>query len=271
MPVDDFSKNNIFSSASIAEEANLVPITREIIKKLKSEQRRTGLTGYALMKLQDDPPKGLTGNIVNAMFDAHSGPVQRTPEHFLAFVFEAYKKLPDTPRRWRSEKENGGYIPVTDEFRQLILNEVKRTGVKVNTLLTKAARTQETKAKPQAVYSWLNDKTVEADREAMEELEQLYAALPTKKDISVRNEGRNTSLCKIREADRKKLQLYKDVLGILPNFIFKKARDVPEGLPRASVNGWIDGSRKKANPEYIRWVLNRCRELVREASYIDRN
>ena len=74
----------------------------------------------------------------------------------------------------------------------------------------------------------------------------------------------------INSVDLAKMRQYRDVLGILPGRVFDGSSDIPPGLTRNMVSGWLNGATGNANPDYVKWVIQRCREIVKAAIEIEK-
>jgi hypothetical protein len=122
--------------------APTIPITAEIRKRLKAEQRRTKMTARALFA--DDPnlPDGLSASIVNRWL---GGIVRQAPKAHLDYVLQVWQAVPDRHglnlpgsrthakgRRWPLNNED--WIDLTPEMTARLQDELKRTGMKISNL-----------------------------------------------------------------------------------------------------------------------------------------
>jgi hypothetical protein len=175
MSSDDFSeKNNVFLGGREVHETS-VPVTRLIVRELKAEQRRTGLTGYALLRKLDNIPNGLTGDGINKWFMIFDGPVQRAPPEHINFVIAEYKKQPNVKKRWRKEKR----VPITDDFLADLDKELARTGVVSKRIFTSNFDCPEGLNYPIFV-SWRNRTTKQAFPSYMNAVMNHLKSLPDK-------------------------------------------------------------------------------------------
>lgn len=70
------------------------------------------------------------------------------------------------------------------------------------------------------------------------------------------------TLVEIPKPDMKKLQFYHEECGFLPKEIFEQSQEVfPAGLNLSIIKEWLSQEKPVADPEHLKWVLKRCREM----------
>ncbi len=62
-----------------------------------------------------------------------------------------------------------------------------------------------------------------------------------------------------------KLKRINDLTGILPSKIFNHVDDAPEDLNSNIIGLWFSAKDYKAKPENVKWVLESCKKLLKEA------
>lgn len=115
----------------------LLPISKAIRQKLRSEIKRTGLTAIMLLQGADDLPEGLTVAHVNRWI---SGIVKAAPQSHIDYVLAKWASLGDNagrigpdgvalPKRGRRHARDAISISMTEEMRTQLRAEMARTGI----------------------------------------------------------------------------------------------------------------------------------------------
>ncbi len=240
------------------KEAAWVVLTDNNRKFLQRKIKETGLSAYKLFSKRGDLPKNFNPNHVHNYFTLNRSKIEKTYFDYILKVARANK--------------GKGYIPVSEEFLWKLNLEIQRTGMPSTTLINRLKKKgYDVKVHAYTVTAWLSGKTKLANRTDMNWIMQQYAALsdkqmrkPLAKPIS-----KFDAVAHIATTDLKKMQQYREVLGILPSKIFEGVKDTPEDLNTHRVSSWLNGNTKTANPAHIEWVLKRCRELLESAVKID--
>lgn len=225
---------------------------------LKKKLKETGLSVNRLFSSRADLPQGLNWKILHSYFAPSRPKIKKEYYHYILKVCE--------------ENKDSGYIPVPEAFREKLKAEITRTGVKPLTLIKTLNKKKETVAvNAFTISAWLSGRTNVADQSEMNWVLSLYAALSDKQVVqSVAVPiGKHEGLSPISEEDLELLRQYRNTAGILPSFIFMNAEDVPIGLTSNMIGSWLNGVTKKANPAFVQWVIQRCREVVQAGSEIE--
>jgi hypothetical protein len=260
MPSDIFLDNDSIPSKN-TDWGKPVFLSRDIIQQVKKEQRRTGLTPYALLRKQNSIPDGLTGDNINNWFDMSGRPVLKIPFLFIDYVLKAYRAQPDTPKRFRKKKR----IPIDMTFLKKLESELNRTGCTVAGIFKGDFNCPEGLTL-NIVGMWRRGNVKKAFPHYMEAVLEYLECLPDKSaKPKIESLAIHEASQPIATLDLERMQQYRDILGILPGKVFDGVKDVPVGLNRYLVSGWLNENSKTAQPDHVDWILKRCHELVSEA------
>lgn len=242
-----------------------IVLSREIIKLLKREQRRTGLSPYALLRVQDTIPVGLMETDINGWLDMSGKPVVKVPFLFLHFVLNAYKKQPSVSRRFKSEKR----VAIMPDYLDTLERELDRTGFSVEDIFRQNYDFPHGLSAA-TVRAWQRGDIGSAFPSSMAALLEFLRDVADK-SVPKLYEGLSSDLKPICPSVLKKLQRYRDVLGILPGKVFEGAENIPDDLAKSMVSAWLSERTHNAVPGHVKWVLERCKGLVREAVDIEKD
>ncbi len=142
--------------------------------------------------------------------------------------------------------------PITDDLRQKLINEKRRTGVGQTTLLRGSSRNPD---HPQGLTSnlitgWLAGTIKSAKPTYLEYVLACWADLP---DAVNRNPRIQKNRVPITEATAQLLeQAWED--GLLPDAV-KGNRQCPDGLTIGMIRTWKDGRIRSAEKDYLEFVI----------------
>lgn len=239
------------------KEAAWVMLTDNNRKLLQRKIRETGLSAYKLFSERKDLPKGFNPKHTHNYFTLNRSKIEKPYYDYILKVAKANK--------------GKGYIPVSEQFLWQLNLEIQRTGIPTTTLINSLKKNgEEVKVNAYTITAWLSGRTKLADRSEMNWVLKQYAALSNKKIRKpIATISRYDGLSPIAAVDLKKMRQYREVLGILPGKVFDETKNIPEGLNTNTVSNWLNGHTQTANPDAIKWVLKRCRELVETATAIE--
>ncbi|WP_438728233.1 hypothetical protein ACR9YC_12725 [Parasphingorhabdus sp. DH2-15] len=147
------------------------------------------------------------------------------------------------------------YIPITNELRQKLISERKRTGIGPTALMRGTAHDPErpTTLKGHTISLWLSGKIVSARRSQLDYVLERWAALPDADQASARRPQERVTLTDehlsiIDEA-------WSD--GLLPDKVLQHP-DAPDGLNAAIIRTWKDRRIKSAAKTYLDFVMAQC-------------
>lgn len=163
----------------------LLPISKAIRQKLRSEIKRTGLTAIMLLQGADDLPEGLTVAHVNRWI---SGIVKAAPQSHIDYVLAKWASLGDNagrigpdgvalPKRGRRHARDAISISMTEEMRTQLRAEMARTGIGFADILNGADDAPDGLNR-RIIRGWLYGDVQKADQSYWHFVIARYAALP---------------------------------------------------------------------------------------------
>lgn len=238
---------------------NLTPARR---KRLHLKLKDTGLSPRKLFEGREDQPEGFAWQKVHTMVKA-----ERLEKEHYEYLLHVFK-----------DKKNHSYREITDKIRNKISSEIERTGISIYELIRRDAAKKKPEVYADMVYRWLNGEATIAKKEAIDYILKLYRKWPDKRKIVKHKykrlsdfedetprpvtyrDIRIASLEPISVKQMERLQYYRDRYSLLPTKIFKVVQEAPPaGLNESIISSWLHGSAKKADAEYMQWVLEQCR------------
>ncbi len=250
-------------------EAKKIIIPDEILQKLHHHWKRTNIGPEKLLKLGSSVPRGLTSPMICQWLYKKT---KTAREDHLDFVLEQWEALPESKRRTFSKGRTArlpqtmqGCVEVTPEIIKQLRELRNTTGVGVNHLLKKAKDLPEGLTIG-VVSGWFNGGTATARKDHLEYMVQKWEALANSgQEIKNRYITNKDGYEPISQQDLEEMRHYRDMLNLLPGHLLKISDDVPEGLTNSMIGGWLSGVTQNTNPEFVSWVLERCRAVVKES------
>lgn len=254
---------------------------KKIQKELKQALKAARLSVHHLLLLRKDVPRGLNKEKIDRWMAGKTKRINRAEyDYFIQICHESAKNPPIDRGPMQLQRFGKKRVVIEEDYIQSLKKEIARTGH----LPWSALKYHSTfdQSKDMVVKGWLSGKTKTATQDDLNAILEIYRKLPDRQTNSTVTKGPKTAVnnehiksnpigregyAPIIELQRKKLQHYQDKTNMLPSFVFTKSRsdDIPRGLTPTMVKAWISGTTKTADPEHVKWVLNRCKELLLEA------
>lgn len=251
--------------ASLPDEADLYyRLTDEKRKKLKEKFKGVGLSPKRLFDGRQDAPEGFHWRRLHYIL-YQATKIGKDHYDYIMAVCESHQGV--------------GYVEITQSIKEKIKSEIHRTGKSADTVLRLAGKKKPANITADKVRGWLKGNVRRAEKNVVDWLLEQFANYPDKvKTVRRRYKGKydwisndpdvsnhspdTTSLKPITEKDLHLLQHYRQEYGLLPTKIFSEAdASPPAGLNQYIVSNWLGGRTRRADPEYLEWVLKQCRKL----------
>lgn len=228
---------------------------------LKNKVKETGMSAKRLFAHRKDQPKGFDRKNLSSYYSLSR---HRIKKDFYRYII-----------RVCDENKGNGYVPFIPKIQRQLQAEIHRSGLSPAAFMREVKKEGEPKFNQVLLYSWLRGEVETLDRRLLNEVLRKYAAFPgkagkTKGKMLAQPSLITSGLKPINSVDLAKMRQYRDVLGILPGRVFDGSSDIPPGLTRNMVSGWLNGATGNANPDYVKWVIQRCREIVKAAIEIEK-
>lgn len=242
---------------------NYIELTAEKRSRLREKHKETGLSQKKLLSNRSDIPDGLTPSKAGSYI--HPSSIIKTIRHdYYDYLIRIY-----------DEHKGQGYTEITPELLKSIQDEIDRTGVKVP-LAIKLSAGKKPIVNANTVLLWQKGAVQRAEKPVVDFILNAYAKIPDKansvaieplksnrKSIEF-TDIRYDSLELIPDTALKKLDYYRQNFKLLPSLLFKVIGEPPPaGLNSFVIKSWLYGGTKRANPEYLNWVLKHCEEYER--------
>ncbi len=208
-------------------------VTPEKKAKLAAEMKRTGVGLKRFWTLYKDRlPEGLTNGILLNW----AGKIKTSlsiPEKFFNPVLEFYRTIPTKPPEIR--------IAITDQMKEALLAERKRTGVAFTSL---KGPDLPADLDPVLIHTWTTKVTTvrTVNKAHYEAVMRHYFSLPTVIKIPITNERRSYL---VKEFER---------TGVGPVGLLKNAQDIPEGLTPEKIQDWKTGHARYTRADHYGYV-----------------
>lgn len=146
-------------------EAEHVKVSEEILKMLKEEQHRSGVSPQALMQRIDYIPEGLTVyHIENVM----RGLTKTTRRTYMELLISEWKKQPDAPAR----------VPITSDLARHMMKEKGRTGIGPMALLWNTKEIRPSGLTTSLMDAWLSRRTRSARKDHIDFVLERWRKMP---------------------------------------------------------------------------------------------
>jgi len=150
-------------------------------------------------------------------------------------------------------------ISVTDEIKQILLDEIERTSIRPVRLL-KGRRDIPAGLHYTTIYAWLNGSLKSARSGHLDYVLGLWAAYPDRRCETV----------PLSAGMRRRLKTCRDMSGIGAARLLRDAREAPHGLSADMISNWLHGHNAHVRADHLEFVLNRWERLAKEAGPPDR-
>jgi len=148
-------------------------LTKEMRNHLKAERKRTGAGIQKLFRGTNDlRPEGLTSSSI--VHNWLSGSHKTVRKDHLEWVIEAYKNF-GTPKAQSSR------LIITEELRDQLVAEFKRTGLGAASLMGHARNSAPASLNPTKIQTWLSGTTKTANREEWNFVMEFYAKFDSRR------------------------------------------------------------------------------------------
>ncbi|MAL09980.1 MAG: hypothetical protein CMF74_09980 [Maricaulis sp.] len=218
-----------------------VPITSEIRAQLRQLRQKSGLGPTAFLAQADDPPPGLSVNMIYGWLNGHRKSAERA---HLDYVLD----------RWSQASKR---VLLSVKAVALLISERERTGVGAQ-LLLRHAQGAPADLKGGMVDRWFTGTTKSAMEHHLEFVLAAYAALPDKPPTRARVRAQRIPLDKARI---EQLEHLRQSTGIGPQALFTGAGDAPAGLNSNAVYAWLDGRMTHIRADHYDYVVERWRSI----------
>lgn len=241
-----------------------IPLLQKHIDTINAQRERTGLSLNAFLGSFDDIPPKLTERKVRAWL---TRTIQTAPEHELSFVLERFKQLPSAAAG-SSQKLGAGRIALTPTLRQLLNQEIQRTGVQPSKIVRLKPKNLAPKLKPERITAWRNNRANTAKRSEWAAVIGILAALPDKSPergvLPTSPYIKNTAGYEpVNEAFIQQLRAEHRRTGISPQGVIREnTQKAPKGLRDHTANAWLTGATKTADPKHMDWLINTYQALA---------
>lgn len=158
--------------------------------------------------------------------------------------------------------KNTNTVTITDEIIETLLHHQHRTGVGPQKLLRGKRDVAPAGLSSSMVYNWVRRGSKTARKDHLEFILNQWKALPDNPYQNKRYKNYREGLEPINPKDLEKLQLIRDMTGILPSKIFTYGKKPPSVLNANIVNQWLSVEGYKARPEDVEWVINEVRNQL---------
>lgn len=238
-----------------------INIRDEDVNAMQQERARTGVSGYTLLKIADNPPENLS---VNMIYNWMNGEIRTARESDLAFVLALWRSLPDAPepqptrpsRTMRQIPANrySEAVYLDDAIVRRLREQKDATGYGAQTLLNWARDNAETipeDLNAKKIEGWLAGQIRHARQSHLDWVVAMYDKLATQPDRRITLTREHIAALE-RERER---------TGVAQTALLENAVDVPEGLSAAMITRWINGNTKTARTDFYDYVLSKWRAL----------
>ena len=264
------------ANANIPKEREIVPSlegavsgVHRKIEIIKGAKNKTGWGTKAIIEVGGQPPEGLTEKRITQILGGE----------IINFSEEEYQYIIQTLEKGEKRKSKRiGKTKITPEIRKQIKKEEQRTGCTVQHIV-KFSSDHPDKPKHSTVNLLSAGQLVTIPDKELQFIFQQFKQRPNKKKETavppkVELHQNERSIPKkawqhqknkpISKKDLEELLMYRDQLNLLPGHIFKVCGDPPpDGLRRQMISSWLNEAVKTANPKYVNWVLQSCRDIVK--------
>jgi len=233
----------------------IIPLTNTIRAELRKHRVRTGVSADALMRGDQNAPKGLSSATIYRWIN---GDIRRVRSVHLEYVRSKWARLPDNSRPPRKlngrahtsyAKHSGepARIDITPQIRAQLRCEHERAGVGPYTLLRRSVGVPEG-LKGHAIAGWLSGQTATANSEYLDFVLDLWRAQPS---LPAKAEPR----VPIDAAVRGSLHAERNRTGVGTTLMFDGTKYRPDGLNAYMIRSWISGQTKTARRDHLEFVL----------------
>lgn len=238
-----------------------------MLKLILKHKIRTGLGARAILQMIEDIPKGVTEKSIINLLSGRPSLIEKEAQRTILSVLE---KAPDKTvlKNIRFEDKTSGSrranrVSITSEIYDKIDDEFKRTGINLQHVM-KYAPEHSNKPSAGTVNRICSKRLKTICGQKLDFILRQYKQWPENKEGTKQHYAvAQSSYEPIPQKSLEEIGLYRDMLNLLPGHIFKVCDDAPEGLTAHMISGWLNGTTKNANPEYVSWVLKSCREVVK--------
>lgn len=224
----------------------LVPVTRDIVTALRKHHRRTGIAPLALLKKQNDVPKGLSASEVTSWINSKGADRTARKSH-LDYVLKCWSSAADKKIRRRKKEKR---IVLTDDIIDELRAEILRTGIGGAQLLRGRRTELPLGLNRQTISNWTLGKVGTIRVDYLDYALKLWKSLPDESDVYI----------KITDEMRENLKLKLKKTGLSPKRLFAHRNDLPEGLAWHNIRHFIKPSTKRLKRKYHEFFIRICDE-----------
>lgn len=238
-------------------------ICPQLTLQLKEYRRLSKVSPLALLKKYRKELRGLSLRELDSwlnpmMFDQYAD-TQLLDKVMIAWKSEIMALQARTP--------TGERVEITNEYLAQIRSEIQRTDVNP-TKFYRLFHSEIPALEKNSLGVWLRGRQQKSHKEILDQVLKKYQSLPKAFYKVTLPKGYYSQRieCPIKKEDLDLLQLYRDKLNLLPGHIFKISSDIPIDLDNHKVSRILNGYSKTANPDHIKWLKKRCREVMEDFS-----
>lgn len=245
---DNIGRGSGIRKAHVSERASLKDRL-----KVRAEFERTGIGGRGIFRHLVDPPEGLTRQ---ACIQAVANPKANREHAHVRALLDTYAQLPDNP-----------YQPLTDETREQLNAEMKRTGLNWPGVYRALGAKAPSDLTAYIIQTWSQQIVKTAQPEYVELVLSTLAELPD--DYGP---GSSTALhapnhrkreksdvpkghVRITKADFNRLWQYRRETKVSPLELLRNRSDVPKALTASDINAWLYRRKDIVKKEHLSYVL----------------
>lgn len=230
-------------------EIHTAEITDEIFKKLKKYSDRKGFLPERIFALSEDVPHNLDAREIKKWLNRRK---TRANKNHLEFVLRTCEEL---------EKNNKGYIEITDDMRRALLFQRKRTGVGPGKLLSCADKIPDGLTPPM-INTWLSKNVITARKDHLLFVQENYDKMPspgqtTKErlaELQTESSSKNEYI-ELTEEILYHLFTHKVRTGVGPKKLLQDKNNIPAGLESRHVNAWMKRAYQRIPKSHYLYVI----------------
>lgn len=214
------------------------------LEDIRKHHHRTAVGETRLLRDKKDIPVGLNKTRIKNWLQ---GRLRSAQLNHVNYVLDLWETFPDADMR----------IPITPEIRDKLLGLVLNTNIKAKTFIKETRGRAPKNFKSIEIASWIDGKAKSASRIHLEffmnELENIQKC--RKKFVVISTDVRNQMLF---EQQRTRIS---------STALLKEQNDLPEGLIKSWVAGWLSGRIVMAEEFHLDYVLKKWQEIPSMSSY----
>lgn len=214
------------------------------LEEIRHHHNRTAVGTISLLRNKSELPRGLTPSQIEGWI---AGKTKIAQLENVNYVLELWRSLPDADIR----------IPITDQMKIKLLGLIRDANVKTKTFIKETKGRAPNNLVSAEINSWISGTAKSASAIHWDFfINELENILKQRKNFIA-----------ISDATRQKLLFEKKRTGISPKALLREQTDLPDGMIKSWVAGWLSGVIDMAEESHLNYVLKKWQELPQVKPY----